>query len=253
MSEASLEVLLKALRLGFIGEQVERIEAQAVAEGWSHSRFLKCLCEFEHTERENRRLARYLKDARLPVGKSLSGFDFAACTKLERRRVQQLAADSTWVKRAENVLLFGPSGVGKTHLAAGVGLAMVEKGIPVRYFTATNLVQLLQQAKLNLALEKQLVRLDHYPVVVIDDIGYVKRSESESSVLFELIAHRYERHSLVITSNHPFRDWDQIFSDTTMTVSAVDRLVHHATLIEIEAESYRKKAAQARQQRQSAT
>lgn len=246
MSDASLEILLKALRLPFMVEQWQQLEQQAIAQGWSYSQYLRFLCEHEQTGRDNRRLQRYLKNAKLPTSKTLSNFDFAACPGLERRRIVQLTSNTDWVKRGENVLFFGPSGVGKTHLACAVGMTLIEHGLPVRYFSATALVQQLQQAKANLLLEKQLVRLDRYGVLIVDDIGYVKRTESETSVLFELIAHRYERLSLVITSNHPFRDWDRIFADTTMTVAAIDRLVHHATIIEVEADSYRKKVAQAR-------
>lgn len=246
MSDAGLEILLKSLRLSFMAEQWQELEQQAIVQGWSYSQYLRFLCEHEQTGRDDRRLQRYLKNSKLPAGKSLVNFDFAACPRLEQRRVVQLVSNTDWVKRGENILFFGPSGVGKTHLACGVALGLIEHGLPVRYFSATALVQQLQQAKANLLLEKQLVKLDRYAVLVIDDIGYVKRTESETSVLFELIAHRYERFSLMITSNHPFREWDCIFADTTMTVAAIDRLVHHATLIEVEAESYRKKAAQAR-------
>lgn len=246
MSDAAVEVLLKSLRLPFAATQWQRLEEQAQREGWSPSHYLRSVLEYEQAEREGRRLTRHLKDSRLPVSKTLSSFDFSACPTLERRRVLHLAEQSDWVRQGGSVLLFGPSGVGKTHLAAGVGLALVEKGLTVRYFTATALVQLLQKARVELALEKQLLKLDRYALLVVDDIGYVRRSEAETGVLWELIAHRYERLGLVITSNRPFRDWDQIFPDTNMTVAAIDRLVHHATIIEIEAESYRRKAAESR-------
>jgi len=140
-------------------------------------------------------------------------------------------------------LSFGPSGVGKTHLAAAIARSLIELGAKVKFATATALVQLLQQAKAQFQLQSLLLRLDRYDLLVVDDIGYVKKSESETSVLFELISHRYERKSLLITSNHPFSNWDEIFSDSTMTVAAVDRLVHHAVILEIQAESFRKQAA----------
>lgn len=246
MSDMAVEVLLKALRLPFAAAYWQQLEERASREGWSHSRYLRSVLEHEQAEREGRRLTRYLKDSKLPVSKTLASFDFGACPNLERRRVLQLAQEPDWVHRGGSVLLFGPSGVGKTHLAVGVGLSLVEKGLAVRYFTATCLVQLLQKAKVELALEKQLLKLDRYSLLVVDDIGYVKRSEAETGVLFELIAHRYERLGMVITSNRPFSDWGQIFPDTNMTVAAIDRLVHHSTIIEIEADSYRKKAAESR-------
>ena len=243
MNLPSLEVLLKSLRLPHVAARWEQLEQQAQQEGWSYGQYLKGVCAYEQAQRDNRRLARYLKEAHLPSGKSLTGFDFAACPTLDRQRVMQLASNLDWIRRGENILLFGPSGVGKTHLATGLGIAALERGHQVRYWSATALVQYLQQAKEQLTLQPQLQRLDRYGLLVLDDIGYVKRTEAETSVLFELIAHRYERLSLVITSNHPFSDWDKIFADTTMTVAAIDRLVHHAHILEIQAESYRCKSA----------
>lgn len=155
----------------------------------------------------------------------------------------QLAQDKTWLKRGENLLLFGPSGVGKTHLAAAVGRSLVELGARVKFLGATTAVQLLQAAKANLQLPSALLKLDKYDLLILDDISYVKKSEVETSVLFELIAHRYELKSLVITANHPFSAWEEIFTDSTMTVAAVDRLVHHAVILEIQAPSFRQQAA----------
>lgn len=155
----------------------------------------------------------------------------------------QLVTDASWLERAENCLMFGPSGVGKTHLATAVARAVIELGKRAKFFSATSLVQQLQQAKLELVLPAMLRRLDRYDLLVIDDLGYVKKSEAETSVLFELIAHRYERRSLLITANQPFSQWNHIFADDMMTVAAVDRLVHHALIVEIHTDSYRKQSA----------
>ena len=155
----------------------------------------------------------------------------------------QLVDDPGWLGRAENLLVFGASGVGKTHLAAAIARRMVEFGKRVKFCSSIALVQQLQQAKLQLQLQSALKKLDRFDLLVLDDLGYVKKSEAETSVLFELIAHRYERRSLLITANQPFSQWDAIFTDSMMTVAAVDRLVHHALIIEIQAESYRKQAA----------
>jgi DNA replication protein DnaC len=170
---------------------------------------------------------------------------------LNQATVMQLAQDKSWLKRGDNLLLFGPSGVGKTHLTAAIGRALVELGARVRFVSATTLVQQLQAAKANLQLQSALVKLDKYDLLILDDLSYVKKSEAETSVLFELIAHRYELKSLLITANHPFSAWDDIFTDTTMTVAAVDRLVHHAVILEIQAESFRQHAASERSQKQT--
>jgi DNA replication protein DnaC len=157
----------------------------------------------------------------------------------------QLADDTAWLERAGNCLIFGPSGVGKTHLAAGLARRMVELGMRAKFFAANALVQDLQYAKLQLQLPALLKKLDRFDLLILDDLGYVKKSEAETSVLFELIAYRYERKSLLITANQPFK-WDSIFSDSMMTVAAVDRLFHHAVILEIKSDSYRRLVATAR-------
>ncbi len=157
-----------------------------------------------------------------------------------------LSRSHTWLLQAENLLLIGPSGVGKTHLAIAVTMAIIEQDQPCRFFPATALVQLLQKAKASYELPALIQKLDHYSLLVIDDISYVRRSELETSVLFEVICHRYERKSLLLTSNQPFREWDEIFPSGSMTVAAVDRLVHHCHIVGIKGESYRQKTAAAR-------
>lgn len=226
--------------------QWSALESRAIHEGWSHAQFLFALCEEERNGRQASRVERYLKESGLPPSKSLSNFDFSCCPSVEEGPLRRLASDATWLDRGENLLLFGPSGVGKTHLAAAVARSLIESGRRVKFTSATILVQQLQQAKVELALPLFLARLERYELLVIDDIGYVKKSEAETSVLFELISHRYEFKSLLITSNQTFSTWDSIFADATMTVAAVDRLVHHATIIELSQDSFRKKFALSR-------
>jgi DNA replication protein DnaC len=234
---------LKRLHLSHMLTHWESVEQSAMQEGWSYAQFLLALCELEAQRRWNVRLQRALSEAQLPVGKTVSNFDFSHCPNFNPAPLMQLADDPSWLSRAENLLLFGASGVGKSHLAAAVSRRMVEFGKRVKFFSALALVQQLQQAKLHLQLQLLLKKLDRFDLLVFDDLGYVKKTEAETSVLFELIAHRYERKSLLITANQPFSQWDTIFTDSMMTVAAVDRLVHHALIVEIDSQSYRKSAA----------
>jgi len=243
---ATLPMLLKQLRLPTMVACCDEVTDRAAQHGWSLQQALATLCEYELSEREQRRLQRHLHEARLPVGKTLATFDMTTLDAPQRQRLSALANDRTWIDQAANLLLFGASGLGKSHIAAAVGHALIEQGLRVRYYSASSLVQELQAAKQVLSLSDALTKLDKYRLLIIDDIGYVQRTEAETSVLFELIAHRYESGSLLITSNHPFSAWDSIFPDNMMAVAAVDRLVHHADIIELTGESYRKRAQAAR-------
>jgi DNA replication protein DnaC len=247
---AALPVLLKELKLTHFAKHWEVLAQKALDEQWLPQNYLAELCEQEAGERYQKRLLRYLREAHLPPAKQLSQFDFKATTGINKNQIMALVQQRHWVNQAENVLLFGASGVGKTHLACAIGYGLIEHGIRVKFTSATAIVQSLQQAKQELCLAEALTRMDKYAVLIIDDIGYVKKSSQETQVLFELIAHRYETGSLIITSNQPFSAWDQIFDDNMMTVAAIDRLVHHATILEIKGESYRKKESMKRREKQ---
>jgi len=240
---ATLPLMLKQLRLSSIARHWQAFLDKAERNGWDSAQYLTALCEQELADRYSRRIARYSKESHLPVGKSLASFDFAQVPGLAREQLVVLAGSSDWTRQARNVLLFGPSGVGKTHLAAAIGHGLTTQSVRVRHFATTSLVQQLQLARTQLRLEDALQKLDKYAALILDDFGYVKKSEQETQVLFELIAHRYETGSLIITSNQPFAEWDRIFPDQMMTVAAVDRLVHHATIIEVSSDSYRRKEA----------
>jgi DNA replication protein DnaC len=236
-----LTVMLKELRLTTFGQNLEDYQQQAIEHTWSYADFLSKLCEQELARRFQTRINKWTREARLPVGKSFANLTLSDLPKAVQQPILQLKDNQQWTLQAGNVLLIGPSGVGKSHIAAALGHHLIERGVRVKWFSSSELVQHLQKAKKELDLMTCMTRLDKYPVLIIDDIGYVKKSDGETQVLFEFIAHRYESGSLIVTSNQPFSQWDQIFPDALMTVAAVDRIIHHASIIEIEGESYRKK------------
>ena len=176
-------------------------------------------------------------------GKTLDTFDFHAVPMISKAQVMATTAGDTWLAKGANLLLFGPPGAGKSHLAAAIGLALIENGWRVLFTRTTDLVQKLQIARRELALEAAINRLDRFDLLILDDLAYVSKDQAETSVLFELISARYERRSILITANQPFGEWGKVFPDPAMTLAAIDRLVHHATIFEMNVESYRRRAA----------
>lgn len=249
---ARLPLLLHELRLPTIAAMWQQFTDRADREGWPAARLLATLAELELADRARRRIQRHLVEARLPPGKTLDSFNFAAVPMVSRAHVTALAAGDAWLDRGANILLFGPSGSGKSHLAAALGHALVEKGYRVLFARATDLVQRLQAARQALALESAIEKLDKYHLIILDDLCYVRKDQAETSVLFELISSRYENRSLLVTSNQPFGAWTNVFPDAAMTLAAVDRLVHHATILEMNVESYRRRSAENRQAQQKA-
>ena len=240
---ARVEILLSELRLPAIKLMWAALAARADKEGWPAARFLAALAEHEVADRSRRRIERHMAEARLPAGKTLASFDFNSVPTISKAQVMALASGDVWLKTGANLLLFGPPGGGKSHLSAAIGLALVENGWRVLFARTTDLVQRLQVARRELALEAAIAKLDRFDLLILDDIAYVTKDQAETSVLFELIATRYEQRSLLITANQPFGEWGRIFPDQAMTLAAIDRLVHHATIIEMNVESYRRKAA----------
>jgi DNA replication protein DnaC len=243
---ACLPLMLTQLRLPTIARLWPAIAQTADRESWPAARTLAALFEHEIAERGQRRIARHLLEAGLPPGKTLESFDFTAAASLSKARVLALAEGDTWLAQGHNILLFGPPGVGKSHLAAALGRALIDAGYRVLFTRTTDLVQKLQTARQDLRLAAAIEVLDRYHLLILDDLSYVQKSQAETSVLFELISARYERRSLLITANQPFGAWDAIFPDPAMTVAAIDRLVHHAIILEINTDSYRRRSAEKR-------
>jgi DNA replication protein DnaC len=237
----SLEIMLQELHLRSFQHHLKDFQQQAIDKTWSYTDFLTKLCEEELARRFQVRVANWTRESHLPAGKSFANLTLSDLPATAQQAVLHLKEDHQWALHAENILLIGPSGVGKSHLAAALGCHLIDQGVRVKWLSAADLVQQLQKAKNTLELMTYMTRMDKYRVLIIDDIGYVKKSDGETQVLFEFIAHRYESGSLIITSNQPFSQWDQIFPDAQMTVAAVDRIIHHAHIIEIGGESYRKK------------
>ena len=239
-----LALMLGELRLPTVKRLYGELCAQSDREGWTGQRLLEALLDHELAERETRRIERHRTESGLSPDKRLSSFDFAAVPSVSKAQVTALAEGTEWLDRGANVLLFGPPGVGKSHLVCALGHALVDAGRRVLFTRCGDLVQRLQAARRDLRLPQELARLDRFDLLILDDLSYVRREQAETSVLFELIAERYEHRSLAITANTPFSQWGEIFVEPAMTLAAVDRLVHHSTILEMNVESYRRRAAQ---------
>lgn len=242
-STESLPLLLKQLRLHQVSAHWQDYANQANEQHWSYSDYLATLCNLEATQRQQDKIKRRLKQAKLPANKTIDSFDFDAAPSINAAQMQSLAHDTQWVHKAHNLIIFGPSGAGKTHLASAIAYQMIHKDIRCLFTSTMALVQSLQQAKQAYKLNEAIAKLARIPLLILDDIGYVRKDEAETSVLFELIADRYENNSLIITANQSFSEWGEIFPDHVMAVAAVDRLVHHATIINIDEDSYRTRNA----------
>ena len=241
-----LGIMLGELRLPTIKRLAEDLCAQSDREGWRAHRLLEALLEHELAERETRRLDRHRAESGLSPDKRLSNFDFAAVPSVSKAQVTALVEGTEWLDRGANVLLFGPPGVGKSHLVCALGHALIDAGRRVLFMRCGDLVQRLQAARRDLRLPQELAKLDRFDLLILDDLSYVRKDQAETSVLFELIAERYEHKSLAVTANTPFSQWGDVFVEPAMTLAAVDRLVHHSTILEMNVESYRRRSAQHR-------
>jgi len=219
------------LHMPTAAQVIEDLLSAGLREDWSLETFLTELLEQEMEGRSQRRVERLQKEAHLPAGKTLANFDQEHLPLRLRRLLPQLCTGE-FVDRNENLLVFGLPGRGKTHFSAAIGHELVNLGRSVFFTPTYRLVDSLLRAKRDLLLEQELRRLDRFEVLILDDIGYVQQSRDEMEVLFTLLAERYERRSVVITSNLVFSQWDQIFKDPMTTAAAIDRVVHHSIIVE---------------------
>jgi DNA replication protein DnaC len=221
----------RTLRLPTVAHIVERTLETAQREDWDLETMLLHLLEQELDGRRERRVIRALKAAHFPADKTLETFDQGRLPLRLRRLLPQLC-QGDFITRAENILIFGLPGTGKTHLAAALGFEWVQRNYSVLFLPTFKLVGSLLRAKRDYELERELRRLDRFQVIILDDLGYVQQSREEMEVLFTFLAERYERRSVVITSNLVFSEWDQLFKDPLTTAAAIDRVVHHSIIIE---------------------
>lgn len=242
---AALVMLLRALKLPTIAQHAEEIAQLAEREGWTFVRYLHHLVELEVHERRRRRVERNLRSAGLPGDKTLATLNRSRLPTKVAKMLPTLC-EGAFVERGDNLLAFGRPGRGKTHLVCAIGYELIQRGYRVLFLATYALVQRLLVAKRELRLEDELAVLDGFDAVICDDLGYVQQNREEMEVLFTFLAERYERRTVIITSNLVFSEWDRIFKDPMTTAAAIDRLVHHAIVIEMTGKSIRIEEAQAR-------
>lgn len=247
--QEELDSMLQAFHLPSFAKHYQNFARQAEKEKIDHVGYLFQLAQVENEDRFHRRSERLLRQSKLPRGKSLDEFDLSRFPSLSPSRVKSLAKGSCLDQR-ENVLIFGNPGTGKTHLSIALAREWCLRGRRVFYTTAAKLVQELLAARRDLRLNQLLKKFDKFEALIIDDISYIPHDRDETDVLFLLLSECYEHRSVVITSNLPFSDWERIFKDPVTTMAAIDRLVHHSAILELNGDSYRAVEATKRKQKQ---
>jgi DNA replication protein DnaC len=235
-----LAALLEKLKLEYLEPQLDAVCEQAAARELDYKSFLTAALVTEWQGRQIRGIEARLRQARFPWVKTLDQYEFEFQPSVDRRQVRELAGLS-FVERGQNIVLLGPPGVGKTHLAIGLGVKAVEAGYSVLFLSLEGLMTRLVRAKHENRLERALQQLTYPKVLILDELGYLPLSREEASLFFRLVVRRYERASLIVTSNKGFVDWGEVFNDQVLATAILDRLLHHATTLNIKGESYRLK------------
>src|SRR6266511_3224710 len=237
---ADLAYLCRALKAPSLGRAIERLAERARAESWSHEEFLAACLEREVAARQSNGGELRIKAARFPARKTLEDFDFDHQRSLKRDVIAHLGA-LDFVEAKDNVVFLGPPGTGKTHLAIGIAIRACQAGHRVAFATAAEWVARLAEAHHNGRLQPELTRLGRYPLLVVDEVGYIPFEAEAANLFFQLVSSRYERASLIVTSNKVFGRWGEVFGDDIVAAAMIDRLVHHAEVIALKGDSYRLK------------
>ena len=241
MADVTTELLkthFRQLRLPTMGREFETLARDAVATNQTFTQFLLRLTELELAARAANAVVTRIKNAEFPVEKDFDTFDFTALPGLSKPKVLELGR-CEWVEQKSNCCLVGSHGTGKTHIAVALGLAACRAGLRVRFFTAAELVSRLEKEQKQYTLDRFLGQLDRAQLLICDELGYVTMSRGGVELLFRVFADRYERGSVLVTSNLPFSEWGQIFQGERMTAALLDRLTHHCAIFEMNGESYR--------------